>query len=130
MQARTLGNEGKVEKFCVTVGKSSSHSFSPDIPSLYQSFILDFTENRKPKHSRPAHRDTDMASQHPILAASAKYPKPAERTFQYGTAGVGLQGNQNKPPQVWLTHIDIVPYEGVRTQTRTSESPISAIIFS
>ena len=30
-----------------------------------------------------------MASQHPIIAASAKYPKPAERTFQYGTAGVG-----------------------------------------
>lgn len=29
-----------------------------------------------------------MASQHPIITASAKYPKPAERTFQYGTAGV------------------------------------------
>lgn len=113
MQARTLG---KVEKFCV--GKSSSHSFSPDIPSLYQSFSI----SPKTENLNIAEQLTDMASQHPILAASAKYPKPAERTFQYGTAGVGLQGNQNKPPQVWLTHIDIVPYEGVRTQTRPSES--------
>ena len=29
-----------------------------------------------------------MALQHPIITASAKYPKPTEHTFQYGTAGV------------------------------------------
>ncbi|KAK4697677.1 phosphoacetylglucosamine mutase, partial [Lecanoromycetidae sp. Uapishka_2] len=28
-----------------------------------------------------------MASQHPIVSASAKFPKPTDHTFQYGTAG-------------------------------------------
>jgi len=29
-----------------------------------------------------------MASQHPIVAGSVKFPKPADQAFQYGTAGV------------------------------------------
>jgi len=29
-----------------------------------------------------------MASQHPIVAGSAKFPKPTDQAFQYGTAGV------------------------------------------
>lgn len=32
---------------------------------------------------------SDMAPQNPIAAASVNFPKPADRTFQYGTAGVG-----------------------------------------
>ena len=31
-----------------------------------------------------------MATPETIVAASAKYPKPTDRTFQYGTAGVGF----------------------------------------
>lgn len=31
-----------------------------------------------------------MASPHPIVSASARFPKPADRTFQYGTAGVSV----------------------------------------
>ena len=43
-----------------------------------------------PYHSQTNKKPCSMASQHPIAEASAKYPKPAERTFQYGTAGVSL----------------------------------------
>lgn len=32
-----------------------------------------------------------MASQHPIAAASAKFPKPGDQTFQYGTAGFRMK---------------------------------------
>lgn len=31
---------------------------------------------------------SSMADKETIIAASAKFPKPADRTFQYGTAGV------------------------------------------
>lgn len=54
--------------------------FIPDIPPLFIILKL---------HPSIAKSPNNMASQHPIVAASAKYPKPAERTFQYGTAGVG-----------------------------------------
>lgn len=34
-----------------------------------------------------------MASQHPIITASARYPKPTEHTFQYGTAGFRMKAS-------------------------------------
>ena len=53
---------------------------TPDIPSSF--FIGDIQ----------AHEHyTNMASQHPIVAASAKYPKPADHAFQYGTAGFRMK---------------------------------------
>ena len=35
-----------------------------------------------------------MSTKDAIIAASAKFPKPADRTFQYGTAGVSLERPQ------------------------------------
>lgn len=52
-----------------------------------------------------------MADNEAILTASARYPKPAERTFQYGTAGVS-----NSNPKLHnhvLSDIDLVQNEGV-----------------
>ena len=34
-----------------------------------------------------------MSSDQSIAEASAKYPKPADRTFQYGTAGFRMKAN-------------------------------------
>ena len=45
------------------------------------------------KHPNILKQLSSMASQHPLVAASAKFPKPAERNFQYGTAGVRFQSN-------------------------------------
>ena len=38
-----------------------------------------------------------MSSQHPIIQGSAKFPKPADQTFQYGTAGVGQSAHPLVP---------------------------------
>jgi len=38
-----------------------------------------------------------MASIQAIATGSVKYPKPTDRTFQYGTAGVSSLENPNNP---------------------------------
>ncbi len=52
-----------------------------------------------------------MASTDAILAASARFPKPADRTFQYGTAGVSA--NPSDLPALGLFDISLVPHECV-----------------
>lgn len=53
-------------------------------PILYLSYVLtSFLSNLSLLLSNPS-----MSSHHPILAGSAKFPKPADQAFQYGTAGV------------------------------------------
>jgi hypothetical protein len=48
-----------------------------------------------------------------ILAASAKHPKPKERTFQYGTAGVRLicpLGNTSADLMRYIVSDESVPF--------------------
>ena len=53
-----------------------------------------------------------MPTKEAITAASARYPKPADRTFQYGTAGVSrLQSDILV--KFGLIETTIVSYEGV-----------------
>ena len=59
-----------------------------------------------------------MASEHPIVSASARFPKPADRTFQYGTAGVSVKRTLYLL-NIGLTHIlVIVSHESVGTKSR------------
>lgn len=43
-----------------------------------------------------------MVSSDAIISASAKFPKPAERTFQYGTAGVSDPSSHRYLMLIWL----------------------------
>lgn len=54
-----------------------------------------------------------MASGEKIIEASGKYPKPAERTFQYGTAGVWQTSKFFPTPNKLLTRLYIVSHEVV-----------------
>lgn len=63
-----------------------------------------------------------MAFRDAILTASAKYPKPADITFQYGTAGVGLISHL--VPEARLIRGYTVPHESVRDLIRSRKSPI------
>ena len=52
-----------------------------------------------------------MASADAIAAGSAKFPKPADRDFQYGTAGVSRSLDITKIPG--LSPLSLVSYESV-----------------
>ena len=71
------------------VGNFSFHSFNPDIPSFFYLSVPNLLTNSL----NITKVLIDMASQNPIITASAKFPKPSERTFQYGTAGVSSRDN-------------------------------------
>jgi hypothetical protein len=46
-----------------------------------------------------------MASKDAMIAASAKFPKPADRIFQYGTAGVSAHLSGVPVPGLFDTHL-------------------------
>ncbi len=78
-------------------GDANIWGISPSIPDIIPSLFIYHSPFCQPRHTKKL---TDMASQHPIVAASAKYPKPTEHTFQYGTAGVGFQSDQKNQPNL------------------------------
>ena len=75
------------------------------------TFLLSLTVY--PKHCFSSVATFNMSLQHPIIAGSAKFPKPVDQTFQYGTAGVGQSVQALK--YMSLSILPLVPYESVST---------------